>query len=262
MNVRFLFILCCVSVNLVANESPYKNYSSADNIVIGVSALAGLTSLYLEHQMNPLTPEHAARLDRNTVNRFDRPATFLLSPRSAHFSDYGMRASLLLPLVLMADSRVRQHAGHVGYLYVETMALTGVVTELTKVTTQRLRPWAFNENVPLEKKKGKEIKKAFFSGHTSASFAGAVFFAKVFSDFNPDSRWKPVVWSGCLGLASAVGYWRVRAGRHYPTDVIVGALVGGAIAYYVPDLHKAKKSALSMQTNLERPTMISFRFSF
>lgn len=262
MNVRFLFILCCVSVNLVANESPYKNYSSADNVVIGVSALAGLTSLYLEHQMNPLTPEQAARLDRNTVNRFDRPVTFLLSPRSAQFSDYGMRASLLLPLVFLADSRVRRHSGHVGYLYFETMAITGVVTELTKVTTQRLRPWAFNENVPLEKKKGKEIKKAFFSGHTSASFAGAVFFAKVFSDFYPDSRWKPVVWSGCLGLASAVGYWRVRAGRHYPTDVIAGALFGGVIAYVVPELHKKEGSSLLLSGAGDRPMMFSFRIDF
>lgn len=260
--IFFLLVVFAFTTSLWAAGSPYQNYTASDNVLLGVTALGGVTSLYLDHHMSPLTPEQAARLDRQSINRFDRPATYLLSPRSATFSDYGLRAGLVLPIGLMVDQKIRDHAMDVGYLYVETMALTGVVTELTKVTTQRIRPWAYNDDVPLEKKKGREVKKAFFSGHTSATFAGGVFFAKVFSDFYPDSKWKPAVWASSLTLASAVGYWRFRAGRHYPTDVLVGALVGGAIAYYIPELHKSKKSTWSMQPGVDRPMMINVRLSF
>ncbi len=263
MKRQFLFyIIFLFAIKLFSEESPYQKYSSSDHILLGLTALAGFTSLYLEHHMQPLTPEEAARLDRQSVNRFDRSATYLLSPRSAKFSDYGLRSSLLLPLGLLAGERVRQHSTDVGYLYFETMAVTGVATELTKVLTQRLRPWAYNDAVPLERKKGKEVKKAFFSGHTSVSFAGCVLFAKLYEDFYPDSQWKPAIWGGSLAIASAVGYWRYRAGRHHPTDVIVGALVGGLIGYYVPELHKKEKSDFSMQTRADQPMMLGIRLSF
>jgi membrane-associated phospholipid phosphatase len=257
----FVTILFLFAVNLFS-QSPYQKYSASDNILLGVTALAGFTTLYLEHHMAPLTAEQAAQLDRQSVNRFDRSATYLLSPRSAKLSDYGLRTSLLLPLGLLVDERIRKSSTHVGYLYFETMAVTGVATELTKVLTQRLRPWAFNDNVPLANKKGKEVKKAFFSGHTSVSFAGCVLFAKLYEDFYPDSEWRPYIWGGSLTIASAVGYWRYRAGRHYPTDVLVGALVGGLVAYYIPELHKKEKSNIVLQTNSAQPMMIGFQMSF
>jgi membrane-associated phospholipid phosphatase len=49
---------------------------------------------------------------------------------------------------------------------------------------------------------------------------------------------KPYVWIGSLATATAVGYLRYDAGLHYPSDVIVGALVGGSVAYLVPRLHR------------------------
>lgn len=244
-----------------AAQSPYRSYSSADNILLGVTAAGGLTAHLLAKNMAPLTPEQAAILDRDDINCFDRPATFNLSERAATCSDYGMRVGLLLPLALLADAKMRSEADDIAYLYLETMAVTGVLTELTKVTAQRIRPWVYNEEVPLEKKEGVEAKKSFFSGHTSTSFAGTVFFAHVFSDFYPESRWRPYVWAGSLTLASAVAYWRVRAGRHFPTDVIAGALVGGAVAYFIPELHKRTESSVTTFAS-GAPMMISLRIRF
>lgn len=44
-----------------------------------------------------------------------------------------------------------------------------------------------------------------------------------------------------LTLAAMTGYARVKAGKHYPTDVIAAAAVGFAIGYLIPTLHKKKK---------------------
>lgn len=272
MSMNMIKSIVCILVALVFTQnlaaqvaetaSPYKNFANGDVVVLGASALIGGFNLYLDHKMTPFTPELAAKLDRHDINKFDRSATFNLSPQSAKLSDYGLKTCMLLPLGLLAGTKVRDHSMDVAYLYLETMAITGVLTDFTKLTVQRIRPWAYNEDVPLENKKGKDIKKSFFSGHTSTSFAGAIFFAKVFNDFYPDSQWKPYVWGGSIALASTVGYLRVRAGRHFPTDVLVGALVGGAIGYFVPELHKNDKTNVTLQTSYTSPMMIGFQVSF
>ena len=45
------------------------------------------------------------------------------------------------------------------------------------------------------------------------------------------------MWATSLSLASLVGVLRVAAGRHYPTDVAVGALAGAGISLAVIKIH-------------------------
>jgi membrane-associated phospholipid phosphatase len=46
--------------------------------------------------------------------------------------------------------------------------------------------------------------------------------------------WNAVV---LYGAATGVGALRVAAGKHFPTDIIVGAVLGSAIGWLVPTLH-------------------------
>ena len=42
-----------------------------------------------------------------------------------------------------------------------------------------------------------------------------------------------------IGTAAAgVGYMRYESGRHFPTDIIVGAAVGSALGWGIPALHR------------------------
>jgi len=59
--------------------------------------------------------------------------------------------------------------------------------------------------------------------------------------FCPDSKWKPVVWGAAITIPAVMGYFRVAAGKHFPTDVMAGYLVGGAVGFLVPHLHRKKK---------------------
>ena len=40
---------------------------------------------------------------------------------------------------------------------------------------------------------------------------------------------KRIIWISALGLASATGYFRIAADKHYFSDVFVGAIVGSLI---------------------------------
>jgi membrane-associated phospholipid phosphatase len=62
----------------------------------------------------------------------------------------------------------------------------------------------------------------------------------------PNSQWIPWIWGGSLGIASTVAILRVAAGKHFPSDVIAGALVGSAVSYSVLKLHETDRTSLSL----------------
>ena len=243
--------------------SPYNKYVPADKAIIGASLAGGLGMLYLRDRLLPLTELQIERLDRKNINRFDRQATRYYSKTAATISDWGMRACLALPTLIIADAKMRQDATTIALLYLETMAVVGVATDFTKVSAKRTRPYAYNADVPTKSKMAIDTRKSFFSGHTSTSFAGAVFFAKVFSDYYPNSKLKPYVWLGALSISSTVGYTRIKAGKHFPTDVLVAALVGSACGYLIPELHKKKHSGpiLNLETR-SYPLAVMLNFHF
>ena len=88
----------------------------------------------------------------------------------------------------------------------------------------------------------KSARFAFFSGHTSVTASNFFFTAKVFSDYFPDSKLKPYIWSVAAIAPAITAYLIVKAGRHYKTDVITGYAVGAAIGFLVPHLHRKKSS--------------------
>jgi len=58
------------------------------------------------------------------------------------------------------------------------------------------------------------------SSHTAAAFVLAVFLATLY----PKCRWLVLIWAGLVGVC------RVILGAHYPSDVVVGGVIGFATA--------------------------------
>jgi len=68
---------------------------------------------------------------------------------------------------------------------------------------------------------------SFPSSHATNHFAIGVFLGLVFG-----KRWRWVKWAGLL-WAAAIAFSQVYVGVHFPFDILVGALLGSAIAYIV-----------------------------
>jgi membrane-associated phospholipid phosphatase len=127
----------------------------------------------------------------------------------------------------------------------EVAGLTWVTTTLVKDLVGRRRPYAYNESLDAEERVAlaggdpRHVVRSFPSGHASMSFAAAVFAATVVSDTAPGNRaLGTTVWTVSLGLAGLAGWSRVQGGVHFPSDVVAGALLGGAIGYAVPRAHR------------------------
>lgn len=256
--VLLVLLLCS---NFLWPQSIYEKSSRTD-IPIMFGAVGGLGfGNYLSKNLKPLTPEELGILRQQNVLFFDRWACKIFSPKADDLSDVFLGVSVLSPLLMLASTSMDkdQKWTHV-LMYLETEILTLGVTEITKNITKRIRPYAYNPDVPLEEKVfSTGTRKSFFSGHTSMSFASVVFLAQTYASIHPDSRWRPWIWGAGLSAATLVGVLRILSGRHFPSDVLVGALVGSFIGILIPKLHETKPLSSG---GPHRAFQVSFQLSF
>ena len=232
-------VLFCFQTTLFS-QSPYTIDWKTEPIYLGLGIGTLGLGAYL-HAKTPLfTTDELITFDRADVNAFDRPATYNNSLKAHELSNVLWYGSQIAPVLLLTGKAIRSDFGKIALLYGEMAFINGGLTALAKSTFKRPRPYVFNENVDEGLKMSGSARAAFISGHTSITAANTFFIAKVFSDYYPDSKWKPYIWSAAVIIPAVTGYLRVEAGKHYPTDVIAGYAVGASVGFLVPHLHKRK----------------------
>ncbi|MGH7494993.1 MAG: phosphatase PAP2 family protein [bacterium] len=227
-------------------QSPYEISWKKDGLAAGGGVLLLAVGLGLSAKVAPLTEEEIDALSREDVNAFDRPATYNYSEAANRASEIGVWTCMALPLSFLVSERMRADAGTIALMYAESLLLANGVAQIVKGTLQRTRPFAYNPEAPLASKTDPEARKSFYSSHTSNAFASAVFFATVYGDYFPASKWRPHVWGGSLVAAATVGYLRFEAGMHFPTDVLVGGAVGAIIGRMLPRWHRRSARGLNV----------------
>jgi membrane-associated phospholipid phosphatase len=242
-----LALLPVVFVGPVRGESPYLRSWSRDGWLAGGSTVAAAGAIAVSQTTDPLTASEIDRLSRESVNGFDRSATYNYSGGVSKASDLAVGIVAAVPLALMLDGGVRDDWPTCALMYAETMALAVILPAYGKGTVDRIRPFVYNSDAPMDAKTTSDARKSFFSRHTSAAFASAVFMATVYGDYHPGSAARPYVWAGSLLAATAVGIMRYESGEHFPTDVIVGAVAGSAAGYLVPLVHRSRGGRLSLR---------------
>ena len=103
-----------------------------------------------------------------------------------------------------------------------TVAAAGIANDLLKVVFGRARPvlWLSGDDSGFGFFRYGAKVASFPSGHTATSVAAAIVLSALFP------RWRPEL----TLFACLIAISRVAGGAHYPSDVIAGALVGGAVA--------------------------------
>jgi membrane-associated phospholipid phosphatase len=124
----------------------------------------------------------------------------------------------------------------------EAVATAGVLVQIVKYAALRERP--FVHALPADEKphtdRPWDNNLSFYSGHTSFAFALATASGSVAT--LRGYRLAPVIWVVGLAAAATTGYLRIASDRHYFTDVLAGAVVGGAVGVAVPYLFHRGRS--------------------
>lgn len=104
-----------------------------------------------------------------------------------------------------------------------SFGLTLFLTELTKDLVARLRPNNLTEIGKLLRVLQHPSSHSFFSGHASTSFAITTFLVLALRKYN-GWIYLAYIWPILFVLS------RIYVGVHYPSDILVGALVGTLLA--------------------------------
>jgi membrane-associated phospholipid phosphatase len=235
------------------SQSRFTLASSPDSWLVPVTIGISAGGYLLHTDPSTLTKDDLARLDRNSVPAFDRPATHLWSKDIKFASDITLGVVAAAPLFILTEFS-GDYKDLFG-MYAMTMALAVSVPQYTK-SLGRVRPLAYNEDAPLEERIRWDITRSFFSGHATISTAAGVFVATVYETYRPGSSTARALWIGCVGMGFAVGTMRIVSGMHFPSDVAVGLIVGAAIGYAVPHLHKRDLSGLITPQSAPPPIVV------
>jgi len=257
MKKNNLIILFCSISLLFAQNSQAQNEDKTYKLnwkvdapltaaAIGGTAL-GFSLISQQDGIDSLT---LANLDKNDVNSFDRSVAGNFDLDAEVQSDALFFGAFPYGLILLADKKARKEAGTIGLLYLQTVSLSSMSYSLAAGNTNRYRPYTYiqdqKDNEELQgDRRSLNARNSFWGGHPATVAASTVFVAKVYNDLHPESNLKYVFW-GVAGASSiATAALRVKAGKHFYTDVITGVAVSSAIGYFVPHLHKVKKEETS-----------------
>jgi len=194
------------------------------------------------YSKDPSTGEQIENLDRNDISKFNRSAIDHFSQKAKDIGDVFFYGSMPLPLLLLADREIRKDAGKVGFLFFETMSVTGLLYTGSVYFHDKYRPYAYNPEVPMDYRQRGGAKNSFYAGHVALVASSTFFMAKVYSDYHPNSGFNWVLFTIAAGATGTVAWCRYDAGQHFPTDIIIGAVQGTLTGILVPHWHKNKSA--------------------
>jgi len=229
--------------SLVQSQSPYTLDLKKDLILSGIGLGLATSSKLVDNSITPLSVSQINSLSKDNINAFDRGAVDNYNQWSGTVSDVAVYSCMASPLLLLPSKKIRKDIFIVGAMYGETLWYSFFLPAIAKGSIQRVRPFVYNPLAPLDKKQEIDAQRSFFSSHTAMAFSSAIFFSSVYSTYFPKSKLKPYIWGSSILIASGVGFMRYNSGNHFPTDILVGAAIGGSIGYLIPHIHKSKSNS-------------------
>lgn len=165
----------------------------------------------------------------------DNWAQTTLNGKTAHISD-GMALSTALAAGMITWALPKNQQTPYIQLAVQNVWITANLTQTVKMLALRNRPYTQTPGFVSSKM---DDHFSFFSGH-SAITATAATTAIMMALNQPNMpSWGKVAAYSAGGLALTTAILRVGAGKHYPSDVVTGILVGVAVAVINTKFHEA-----------------------
>ena len=189
-------------------------------------------------------------LDPSTVGwSLDRDIIGRPNTAADNASDIFLLATALAPPVLALATQPGVHglaniARRPVVLYGESLLLTETVVRLLKPIASRPRPFTYLPLAERPQKSSYDISgdDAFVSmpsGHSALAFTAAAYVTTDHLLARPEAGWEEQVAVASVGalLAGFTGNLRIEAEQHFPTDALVGSLIGTASGAAIPLLH-------------------------
>ncbi len=223
----------------------YQLYWEVDLPVLGVSAVLGAARIARTEGNSPAfcvqeIPEDqrdTVACDPSELNPIDRPVAGWWSPSWSATSDYLLLGLGAAPIaVLWVDEGFVNMLNDVVVIYQSTL-IAAALSGISSMSAGSGRPYVYGTEAPVSARESPEGGLAFFSGHSAMAFALSTSTFWTLQRTHPDDALPWVALGVGTTVASGVAVSRVLAGRHFPTDVFAGTIVGVGIGTLIPMLH-------------------------
>jgi hypothetical protein len=240
--VRNLFgalgLFCCAlclarpaHAQAVLEERTGRYWVSHAVITTG-SALLGFAAMY--QRRAPMHDEFRFQPDSSVVAHY--------SVTAKHASDVLIVAEVLAPVGYFAFEGARHQVVGGLTIYAEAHAINFALNTAVKYAIRRPRPYTHHRNGQVRRlhdcPRVEDDCLSFYSGHSSTAFTSAIAGGYLMNEtFAPSQSFRMLTWGTLMAGAAAAAHLRVRAGKHFYTDVVVGTLLGSGIGMMVPLMH-------------------------
>lgn len=236
ITLLYLGSLVFSSANAQQTANGYQFKKNIFYISTPINASLLAFGLYQQAHIPIATQPQIQLLHPSQINTFDRIATRQWSPKADRVSDYLALSTTLLPLLFLSKEHTQKDFFKIANVSFQSFLLSQALCNTAKLS-KRNRPYLYNQNIPMSQKLEKENNLSFFSGHTTWASSMCFSTAFAYQAYYPNTKYTPYIWTAAATLPALQGYLRVKAGKHYPTDVIVGYLVGLGSSFLMHQLH-------------------------
>lgn len=263
-----LLVLVCTISNAQQSNSPYEWKWVRDGIWTGAAFGTSAYGLLLIQEKDDITEAEVNALNADDINFIDRWAAGNSSEKASEISDIPFGASFVLPFALLFNDDINDHTGQFIGMYLQSLSTTSALYAVTAGLVNRSRPYVYDENLGIDRRTSNNGQRSFYSGHVAAAATATFFAAKVYSDYNPDATGKGIIWVAAATVPAVVGYFRLQAGQHFLTDILLGYGLGAATGILIPELHKTNNSSIDVSPvggrnfRGEDYTGLALRYSF
>ena len=217
-------------------KDDYRKATVVEASILLTIGVAGFVGEYTIKEPQSPRIQRGAAFDDSARDFFRAPGE-AGRKRADVISDYGMWGLTAAPFLDAAITAWGVHgdgttAQQLAIMDAEAFSLTEAMTLLTKLVTARQRPYAYDAGCPTG---GCIANTSFPSGHTSRAFTGAALLCTTHA-YLPmyGGPWDALACAAALGASTTTGVMRIVADKHWTTDVLAGAFVGGLSGWLVP----------------------------
>jgi membrane-associated phospholipid phosphatase len=234
-----VLLVACWPVPVAQAQTWHTLQPGREAVTVGAGlALHGTAWLQAKQPFNPpltLDPASVPPIDRIALDRWD--------PQAHNASNVLFLVSAGGALALGIANQHGQDPLTPAAITMESVLLTSGLTNVVKELVHRPRPYAYGPSAPADVRASDEAYLSFWSGHTANTSALTFSTAMMVQRSDASPGLKTGTWIGAATLPAVMGLLRVKAGRHFPTDVLTGYAVGAAVGILVPYFHRADPPA-------------------
>jgi hypothetical protein len=221
------------------------------------SVVATAANLYaiptIIHGKRNLTDAELNSLNPLTPNGIDRWA---IEQDPAKRQGYYKASDVTLPAIIFSaaalgfDKKISKDWAKILLMFYEMHAFTFALYDFSPfgpAFQNRVRPVTYYSYFSADDRKAGNNQNSLYSGHVASAVASTFFMVKVYSDYHPEIGNKRFLLYTLASLPPLFeGYLRVKALAHFPSDVVVGFVIGAVCGVGIPEMHRKKAHPLQL----------------